>query len=71
MSFRDRIKKAAQKVVPLSSRIPEQAAIIDARLAECEECPELRRPIDQCAACGCFVRAKARIKGAACPLGKW
>lgn len=71
MSFRDRLKNVTKSISILSKHSPEEAALLEERLNTCEGCPELRKPFDQCAACGCFVKAKARLKGASCPLGKW
>lgn len=71
MSFRDRLKKIANSIAVFNKQVPEEAAILQERLDTCEGCPELRKPFDQCAACGCFVKAKVRLKGASCPLGKW
>jgi hypothetical protein len=42
-----------------------------ARLAICHSCKELRRPIDQCKLCGCFMQVKARLQSSKCPAGKW
>lgn len=71
MSFKDRLKKIVKSVAVLDSNVEEDKAILETRLAECEACPELRRPIMQCRECGCFVLAKTRLKAASCPLGKW
>jgi hypothetical protein len=40
------------------------------RLRECQKCPE-KDFKGSCAQCGCFVRAKALLSNARCPLGKW
>lgn len=71
MSFKDRLKKIIKSVAVLDTHVEEEAALLETRLAECEGCPALRRPIMQCRECGCFVQAKARLKNASCPLGKW
>lgn len=67
MSFKDKLRKAAI-LNPLKE---DEAALVKERLAICKGCPELRKPLDQCAACGCFVKAKTMLKAASCPLGKW
>ncbi|MFZ9715967.1 MAG: DUF6171 family protein [Ilumatobacteraceae bacterium] len=41
------------------------------RIAECASCDRLIRPTFQCKECGCFMKLKARLEGATCPLGKW
>jgi hypothetical protein len=41
------------------------------RLATCLACEHLRPFIQQCARCGCFMPAKARLEAAKCPEGKW
>ena len=40
------------------------------RIKECSNCEHLTKSM-RCKECGCFMKAKVRIKGAACPLGKW
>tara|TARA_R110002110_G_scaffold2380_1_gene10999 strand:- start:245 stop:649 length:405 start_codon:yes stop_codon:yes gene_type:complete len=42
-----------------------------ARLEICEECPHLKKPNYQCDMCGCMMKKKTTILGAACPLSKW
>ena len=46
----------------------EQAAD---RLSICEKCPELIKATSQCKQCGCFMKAKVKLKNASCPLLKW
>ena len=41
------------------------------RLAKCNTCEHLKRKHMRCGACGCLLQAKARMKTAHCPLGKW
>jgi hypothetical protein len=45
------------------------------RVAICRECPAFlpagRVVGARCAECGCFLKLKARIRGAKCPVGKW
>jgi siroheme synthase (precorrin-2 oxidase/ferrochelatase) len=68
MSFRDRLREKAQKAVKIVFATSEEAA---ERMAICQECPELRKPINQCRECGCLMDAKTKLSGASCPLGKW
>jgi hypothetical protein len=37
----------------------------------CLECPEIINTTKQCKQCGCFMRAKTKLKNATCPLNKW
>ena len=41
------------------------------RLAMCEECPSLLKPLYQCKECGCLMKLKVKLEKAACPLFKW
>lgn len=73
MSFLDKLKSVKEKVsgAILDSSNEEEKARMDTRMDLCNACPELRKPLDQCAKCGCFMRAKTKLRGAVCPLGKW
>lgn len=45
-----------------------------ARLDICSGCPKRIEPIPnapQCSECGCFLKAKAKLKAATCPEKKW
>jgi len=44
--------------------------VATARYAICKGCPELTIT-KQCKLCGCFMKAKTRLKDAKCPIGKW
>ena len=41
------------------------------RLEICKACPEFIKLTTTCKKCGCFMIAKTKLKGAACPIGKW
>ena len=41
------------------------------RLEICKACPEFIKLTTTCKKCGCFMAAKTKLKGAACPIGKW
>ena len=44
----------------------------DSRLAICLACPKLGRDLaNVCAACSCYMPAKACLRGASCPDGRW
>jgi len=47
------------------------ATIISDRIAVCNICPELKKPLRICGKCGCQVDAKVKYKLANCPIGKW
>ena len=37
----------------------------------CLECPFLIKLTTTCKKCGCFMREKAKLANAGCPMGKW
>jgi hypothetical protein len=41
------------------------------RLGKCNDCEHLIREKMRCGACGCLLEAKAKMKSAHCPQGKW
>jgi len=41
------------------------------RLAICQSCPELIKATFQCKKCGCFMKQKAKLSDASCPINKW
>lgn len=47
------------------------ADIIEARLAECNDCEHFIKATSQCKKCGCFMKVKTRLATARCPIGKW
>jgi hypothetical protein len=56
-------------VRPGVERVEEE--VFDSRMAICEVCPSLLKATHQCKQCGCFMKLKAKLEKAACPLGKW
>lgn len=56
-------------VNPKIEKVTEEQA--EARLAICGACPELISLTTQCKQCGCFMKAKVKLKDATCPLSKW
>lgn len=53
---------------------------LEERMKQCQGCPQHQpglfsflgiQQFDQCGVCGCFLKAKARLKESACPLGVW
>jgi hypothetical protein len=41
------------------------------RLDTCLACDRIIQLTKQCKECGCIMPLKAKLKDAACPLGKW
>ena len=41
------------------------------RIMTCRDCDKFREVQNECAECGCYLPAKARIVLDSCPLGKW
>ena len=72
MSFALKLKQRLNEVKEsIEHDLLAEEQVVVARINICEECPRLFRPTQQCKECGCFVKAKARIKNASCPLSKW
>ena len=54
----------------------EKALVVDdeeykERITICRDCDRFREIQNECAECGCYLPAKARIVLDSCPLGKW
>jgi hypothetical protein len=41
------------------------------RFAICEGCEHLFKLTATCKKCGCFMRAKVKLRGSECPIGLW
>ena len=41
------------------------------RMDICRSCDRLNNITKTCKECGCFMPAKTKIPGEACPIGKW
>jgi hypothetical protein len=41
------------------------------RIALCSNCDRIIKTTFQCRECGCFMKMKAQLEKATCPLGKW
>jgi hypothetical protein len=50
-------------------RVAESVA--EERFAICKECPKLRKGLNTCKECGCFMTEKVKLPNAFCPIGKW
>ena len=44
---------------------------IEARMVICRTCEFYIQDKERCSKCGCFMRAKSRLRSAKCPEGKW
>lgn len=62
VSFFDLFRKAAEKA---------NQDLYDTRIEVCSSCDLLIKPTFQCKECGCFMKLKAKLVDATCPLGKW
>ena len=74
MSFAALLKQkmeAADAAAKGAILVDEKTA--EERLAICEGCDQLIRPVYRCNQCGCFMKMKTKLKaeGVKCPLGKW
>ena len=54
---------------PSVARVEKEES--NARMDICLSCPELLPITHQGKQCGCLMRAKTKLEGATCPLGKW
>jgi hypothetical protein len=52
-----------------SKKVSEE--IFTKRYEICQACPEFIKLTDQCKKCACFMKLKARLNNAVCPIGKW
>jgi hypothetical protein len=41
------------------------------RYDTCLECEHLRKTLQQCKLCGCFIKGKVQFQDAQCPDGRW
>ena len=46
-------------------------SVAEERFAICKECPKLRKVVNTCKECGCFMTEKVKLPNAFCPIGKW
>ena len=72
-SFLQMVKTFAKEITQF---VKTGAEVVDVstyttRLGECNRCEYLKRDSMRCLACGCLLQAKARMKSAHCPEGKW
>ena len=58
---------ADQLALEVGNIVP--AAVRDARLAVCTQCPFFQN--GTCTQCGCYVRFRASLKNKHCPLNHW
>ena len=71
----EQFRKKNGGVAPWDLFNPEKEKLEDKesldRFSICEGCPKLIKLTSQCKECGCFMKAKVKLKEASCPLGKW
>lgn len=53
-------------IVPLSTD-----ELAEERMKVCEVCPHLKKLLNQCDLCGCFLDLKVKVLSAQCPIQKW
>ncbi len=63
---RDMARTVAEYVASLDESVRTSDADYQARLALCQECPELMN--GTCRLCGCYVETRAAKKGQKCPM---
>jgi len=54
---------------PQEAKVSEE--VLEERLSICSGCPQFIKATKQCKKCGCFMKIKAKLENATCPLGKW
>ena len=62
------LRKAAGDVAHGRFASPET---ISHRTMTCSTCPHLRKSMNQCTKCGCFMKLKTKLSSSTCPIGKW
>jgi hypothetical protein len=45
--------------------------LIESRLDVCNTCPFFQKNLAKCRKCGCFMKLKATLLEAKCPVGHW
>jgi hypothetical protein len=53
------------------NRTRSDKEIMESRLAICTTCPWLDKRLVKCRKCGCFMKLKATLLEAKCPIDKW
>jgi hypothetical protein len=67
MKFTEKIKEQLNRGREI---LFAESELANQRVAICDSC-EYLTGIRNCKKCGCFIDAKAKLKGASCPMGKW
>lgn len=67
MKFTEKIKEQLNRGREI---LFAESELANQRVAICDSC-EYLTGIRNCKKCGCFIDAKAKLKGASCPIGKW
>ena len=71
MSFAENMKKRMEAIQDKLNHIIVPDVVYEHRINICLDCPRLFSATMQCKECGCFLKAKAQLESAACPLEKW
>jgi hypothetical protein len=75
MSFLERMRALAVEKAKQAEEILAKpfvdSEVAASRRAICEECPSLKKPLNQCDICKCFMDVKTKFNGTRCPVGKW
>jgi len=59
----------AQHAINTGGEVMVSKRVAAHRLVRCESCERLEGA--RCLECGCFIKVKAKLVAAECPLGKW
>jgi hypothetical protein len=73
MNFTSKLKN---RLIKVANTVSDNLEFVDsnqsdARMNICLSCPHLSSKIYQCDKCGCFMKAKTKLKNVSCPIGKW
>ena len=53
----------------VSGRVSEE--VEKKRWEHCKDCTFLKKKLNTCSKCGCFMKMKVKFKKAKCPIGIW
>ena len=67
----EKLKNKMDLLVKKSNRILVSENIRNDRLITCSSCVYRIESVNLCSKCGCYLPAKTKLAGSACPIGKW
>lgn len=70
-NLKTRLNKMQEEAITAMGDILVSTEIEKTRIEVCNSCEHLFNLTRNCKKCGCFVDAKAKIKGQHCPINKW